>query len=285
MKIVRFLGGLGNQMFQYAFYKALQKRFPDVKADLHGFNDYPLHNGFELDSIFEIKINKVSLFVSNLYYIHNRKWIYKRLRRVLNLKKCYQEEAVYFKFDPSLLTNPESRYYWGYWQNFNYFKDISDELQSDFHFKNPLDKKNQAVLNQIGKTNSIAIHIRRGDYLKDPLLGGVCDLEYYLNAIKHIQSKLTSTKFFIFSDDIPWCMDNLNLHDSEFISWNKGPSSYIDLQLMSACKHQIIANSSFSWWAAWLNKNPEKIIICPKYWVSQNNQEMNMQMPEDWIRL
>jgi hypothetical protein len=285
MKIIQFLGGLGNQMFQYALYKALQKKFPNVKADLHGYQDYTLHNGFELEKIFNIKLNKISPFTKNLYNKHNRKWIYRKLRRLFNLKNAYQEEQSLFAYDPSILTDPKPRYYWGYWQNLRYFETIEEELKSDFKFKNTLTGANQQTLAHIKQTESIAIHVRRGDYLKDPLLGGLCGPDYYQAAINYIHTKVGSPEFFVFSDDIAWCQEHLRLPQAEFISWNKGPESYIDMQLMSACKHNIIANSSFSWWAAWLNPNESKIVIYPKKWVNDNQCLESMSTPENWTAL
>jgi hypothetical protein len=285
MKIIKFLGGLGNQMFQYALYKTLQKKFPNVKADLHGYKNYPLHNGFELEKIFNIKLKKTNKFTKDLYNKHNRKWMYRKLRRLLNLKNAYQEEKSLFAFDPSILTDTKSRYYWGYWQNLRYFDVIADDLRIDFQFKNKLTGANQQTLSEIQQTESIAIHVRRGDYLKDPLLGGLCGPDYYQQAINHMLSKVDSTQFFIFSDDITWCQKHLPLTQAKFISWNKGAESYIDMQLMSACQHNIIANSSFSWWAAWLNPNPSKIVVYPKKWVNDNQTLESMSTPENWTAL
>lgn len=283
MKIIRFLGGLGNQMFQYAFYKALQKRNSNVKADVQGFKDYNLHNGLELERIFNINLNKASAFTSNLYYIHNRTWAYRKLRTILNIKKYYKEEPILFSFDPFFLEDPKPAYYWGYWQNEQYFKDIAEEIRVDFQFKNPLEKKNKDLLVQICQHNSISLHIRRGDYLKDPFLGGLCGQDYYQHAINYIHLHVKSPKFFVFSDDILWCRENLTLPNITFIYWNKGSSSYVDMQLMSACKHHIIANSSFSWWAAWLNSNSDKIVIAPKKWANDPNASVNMTFPVNWI--
>lgn len=283
MKVIQFLGGLGNQMFQYAFYKALQKRFPNVKTDINGYQNYNLHNGFELERIFDIKLDKISPFTSNLFC--SQKWFYRKLRRVLNLKNTYIEEKKIFSFDPSVFHNPKTVYYWGYWQNFKYFEDIAEEVRSDFQFHIALSQKNLEVLEKIKNSNSISIHVRRGDYLNNSLLGGLCGSDYYEKGIKHIQTNIASPRFFIFSDDTTWCTENLNLPGAEIISWNKQSSSYIDMQLMSSCKHHIIANSSFSWWAAWLNKNSNKTIIYPKKWVNTEpgSSEMTMSAPDSWI--
>lgn len=285
MKIIRFLGGLGNQMFQYAFYKAIEKRFPDVKADLTGFKDYPLHNGLELERIFDIQLTKVTPLINDLYNTDNRNWILRKLRRLLKLKNAYKRDDHPFTFDPGVFQNSEFLYYWGYWQNQGYFIDIAEEIKADFTFKLPLNKENQQVFQQIKEANSIAVHIRRGDYLKDPLLGGCCGKDYYQQAIDVIQKTTADPQFFIFSDDISWCKENLSLTGATFISWNKGQDSYIDMQLMSQCKHNIIANSSFSWWAAWLNQHPNKIVIGPNKWVNDPLYAGNNILPPEWIQL
>lgn len=285
MKIIRFLGGLGNQMFQYALYRAMEKRFPDVRADLTGFKDYALHNGLELERIFDIQLTRFTPVINDLYNTDNRNWVLRKLRRLLNLKNAYKRDDHPFSFDPEVFQNLGFLYYWGYWQNQGYFIDIAEEIKTDFTFKLPLNKENEQVRQQIKDANSIAVHIRRGDYLKDPLLGGCCGKEYYQQAIALMQKKTSSPRFFIFSDDISWCKENLELTDASFISWNKGQDSYIDMQLMSQCKHHIIANSSFSWWAAWLNHNPDKLVIGPKKWVSDPKYAGNNILPADWIQL
>jgi len=284
MKIVRCLGGLGNQMFQYAFYLALKKKFPDVKIDLSGFNDYSLHNGFELERIFDLHIDQAPPVFASIYYTPERKWIWRKLRRFIDMRNAYYEEKEFFSFDPEILTNDQIKYYWGYWQNPLYFTTIAEEIKSIFKFKIPLDEKNQQLLEEIHNSNSVALHVRRGDYMKDSFLGGLCGEEYYKAAILTMELSTISPKYFIFSDDIAWCEENLKLNNCTYISWNKGVSSYIDMQLMSACKHNIIANSSFSWWGAWLNDNPSKIVVGPKKWINDPKLESGMLFPDQWIR-
>lgn len=283
MKIVQIIGGLGNQMFQYACYKALEKDFTEVKADLNGFKTYKVHNGFEIENIFDIKLNKISSFSSELHT--SKSWLFRKIRRLLNLKGSYKEETNLFSFDPDMFSNPKNKYYSGYWQNEKYFIAAEKEIRQAFQFKLPADQKNQETLKQIREKNSISIHVRRGDYIKDPLLGGLCDQTYYQKAIQLITSKTTSIQFFIFSDDIDWCKQNLPVEGAEFVSWNKGDSSYIDMQLMSTCKHHIIANSSFSWWGAWLNENPDKIVIGPKKWMNNTSFDTSTLLPATWIKL
>jgi hypothetical protein len=287
MKIVRFLGGLGNQMFQYAFYKTLLYRFKNVKADLTGFSDYTLHNGFELEQIFPIKLNPASNFEINLLDNRNREWKYRKLRKLLFVKACYFEELELFKYNDAILKDSSSKIYWGYWQHHKYFEDVADQLLEDFRFSEPVGLKNKTLLKEIdANEESVAIHVRRGDYLKDPYLGGLVDVEYFGKGITLIREQLENPKFYVFSDDIAWCKQYLNLQEAAFIDWNKGDDSYRDMQLMSHCKHAIISNSSFSWWAAWLNRNPAKVIIVPKVWYRSSGVSETSQMhPKEWTRL
>jgi hypothetical protein len=198
MKIIRILGGLGNQMFQYAFYKAMEKRFPNVKADLTGFKDYKLHNGFELERIFGIRIHKTNLLIKDLYNGDNRNWFLRKLRRLLRLKKTYKAEHDLFSFDRAVFDDSEIIYYWGYWQNQEYFLDITETLKEDFSFHQNLDGQNRETSKDIETSNSVSIHVRRGDYLNDPLLGEICQKEYYLQAIALIKEKVSTPKFFLF---------------------------------------------------------------------------------------
>ncbi|MGY3054254.1 hypothetical protein ACVWYG_002460 [Pedobacter sp. UYEF25] len=284
MKIVKFLGGLGNQMFQYAFYKSLKSRFKDVKADISGYKSYKLHNGFELNRLFGINLEETSQFIIDLYNPFVRYWYARKLRRILNLKNVYVEEKTPFCLESSILQDPSNAFYWGYWQDPRYFSEIEAEIREDLQFKLPLNPKNQSFLENIKLVNSVSIHVRRGDYLNEELLGGMCSVDYYLKGMALMNAKIDHPIFFIFSDDIAWCKKNLIANSTLiFIEGNHNSESYIDMQLMSNCKHNIIANSSFSWWGAWLNNNPEKIVIGPKKWIDDDSP--NCIMPKKWIKL
>ena len=285
MKIVRYLGGLGNQMFQYAFYQSMKRKFASVKADLTEFEGYNLHNGFELERVFPITLDKASPFLVKLYDPHYRSWWIRKMRRVVGLKHAFYEEKALFHYDPSPFEDKSNRLYWGYWQNERYFSEIEDTLRQDFKFKLPLDEKNKSVLQQIQSSNSVSIHVRRGDYLHNELLGGVCSPAYYQAAVDAMVEKTSDPVFFIFSNDMAWCQSNLNLPQAHFISWNHGDQSYIDMQLMSHCKHNIIANSSFSWWSAWLNSNTDKIVIAPMRWTNDPTNSITDIIPSQWITL
>lgn len=282
MKIVRILGGLGNQMFQYAFYSALKESNTNVFADLSLFESYTKHNGYELKRIFNINIKQPPKFWVQLLKPEQKKGKYVKLKKILFLKDSYLEEPLDFKYQNDFLTKKGIHYYWGYWQNEKYFGNIRAKLLNDFTFPPFNNEKNKVLLTKIKNYESVSLHVRRGDYLHEEGLGNICDLNYYQSAINYITNKINYPHFFVFSDDIQWCKSKFKGDNFTFIDWNIGDESYIDMQLMSNCKHNIIANSSFSWWGAWLNQHPEKYIIAPSKWMK--NSELTPVLKE-WKRL
>jgi len=285
MKIVKFLGGLGNQMFQYAFYLSLQKTFKSVKADITEFESYNRHNGFELNNVFNIRLNKASSIEVRIYGKGRADFVTRKMKRLFGTKFAYYEEKLDFGFDQQIFSDKKSRYLWGYWQNVNYFNGIEDRLREDFTFRNKLIDKNLEVKNILERENSVSLHVRRGDYINDPLLGNICTLEYYRTAINTINEKVSKPFFVIFSDDPSWCRDNFSSINPLFVDWNLKEQSYLDLQLMSICKHNIISNSSFSWWGSWLNQNPSKIIISPKVWANTSSNNFSGIILKNFITL
>lgn len=290
MKIIYIFDGLGNQMFQYAFYKKMKKIYKNVYGNIDTFKrDVKIHNGYELKRIFNIDIEEKNIIFDNFFSRVRlkkvnlfQKIIHKLLKKI-NLIMYIEDwnESIERK-----LKKKGRIYYTGWWQSENFFKDISDEIRQDFSFPNFTSKKNLEVLEKIQSSTSISIHIRRGDYLKDKGLGGLAPLEYYQRAIEYIKEKVNNPYFFIFSNDIEWCKKNLNLANCCYIDWNKGEESYRDMQLMSLCKHNIIPNSTFSWWSAWLNDNPNKIVIAPEKWFNDcTNMNYSNIVPETWIKI
>ena len=173
----------------------------------------------------------------------------------------------------------------GYWQSWKYFNNYSDIIKKDFTIKlkylNTIDRN---LLTQIENSNSVALHVRRGDYVNNKDVNkflGICDKSYYESAIEFIKNKVVDPRFYIFSDDPDWCLKEFG---NEFFIIS-GNHDWQDLWLMSKCKNQIIANSSFSWWAAWLNNNMEKIVVAPKKWFSGMNIKIDDRLPESWIKL
>jgi len=268
MKIVKFLGGLGNQLFQYAFFLALKQKFKCVKADLIDFEDYELHNGFELETIFNIKLPKINSFERNLYSQKNRNWSWRKLRRMCFTKNAYFEESPQFAYAGQIFEENKSRYYWGYWQHIDYVNHVASLLHKHLIFPPLEDAKNIQIQHLVNNYNAISLHVRRGDYLKEPLFKDICTEEYYQKSIQYILETQDSPLFVVFSNDIKWCKSEFKDINAIFVEHNSGSNSFRDLQLMSLCKHHIIANSSFSWWGAWLNDNPDKVVVSPKKWIN-----------------
>lgn len=286
MKIVRIIGGLGNQMFQYALYLALKQRFPEerILVDYSLFKSYNVHNGLELERVFGVNLPQASFLDMLKVTIPTYNYTLARIVRKIMPKRateCY--EAKDYTYNEDVLT-PGDRYYNGYWQNYRYFNDIKELIQASYRFDNPSDARNMNLINELYESpDTVSIHVRRGDYLKASNYAGLCGLEYYDNSLKYIKSHVDNPKFLIFSDDIEWCKSNLIplLGDSEYqiVDWNRGTESFRDIQLMSLCRNNIIANSSFSWWAAFLNRNKDAIVCAPAKWT---NTKVNckFQLPE-----
>lgn len=286
MKIVNLKGGLGNQMFQYALYRHLIEKNEAAKLDISAYKEWVIHNGYELEKVFKVKPELASKREARLC----RQCLY----NYMNKKDCISEFKYYpekqFNYDSNVFNMNGNIYYDGYWQTEKYFKDIENMIRNDFVFKDKLDLKNFKIALKIVSGNSISIHVRRGDYvrIKDTarLHGGICTINYYMRAVKMMSRKVPQPVFYVFSDDSEWAKDNLKLDfETAYVDWNKGKDSYRDMQLMSLCKHNIIANSTFSWWAAWLNKNQNKRVIAPAKWF--NDPEINTSdlIPQNWVKI
>lgn len=283
-KIVKFLGGLGNQMFQYAFFLSLEKCYGKVKADLTGFGEYRLHHGFELAKVFGVAMEQATPFELRIYTSQQRDWLTRKLRRIYGTKGAEYDEQEEFAFDTGIYEDASPRHFWGYWQHHQYVQLVEDKLRKAFVFKEPLDKRNEDCVQTLAAHETVAVHVRRGDYLNHPSLGGICDLSYYQQGLQILEEKLDNPLYVFFSNDMTWCKDNLNVKNAVYVDWNKGEQSYRDMQLMGCCNHYIIANSSFSWWGAWLNPNPNKLVVSPKKWVNDEADPAALIHPQ-WIRL
>lgn len=290
MKIVNILGGLGNQMFVYAMYLALKEAHPneDIYICKRSYKGYPLHNGYELGNVFGADAPEASLWqlVKIAYpYWNYRTW--QLMRHFFPKRSCMLSGTEDIPFDYENVTRKEDGFYDGYWQNENNFLPIRDKILEVFSFPQFNDKRNIELAELITNKRAVSCHVRRGDYLKDPLYG-VCTSEYYVKAIDEINRKVSPDLYCVFSDDIKWCKENLGEiigKDKEivFVDWNKGENSFRDMQLMSLCNHNIIANSSFSWWGAWLNNHNDKVVIAPSVWM--NKPMVNDPLCNSWIRI
>ncbi|MCC6447868.1 MAG: alpha-1,2-fucosyltransferase, partial [Chitinophagaceae bacterium] len=192
-------------------------------------------------------------------------------------------------FDENILKTPSDVYLEGYWQTEKYFKEISDILRKEFTFKIPPSEANQRMLDTIRLHNSVSIHIRRTDYITDPASSkdmGFCDIPYYKRAVSYLAERVADPHFYVFSDDMNWVRSNFALNfPVTYVDLNNADTNYEDMRLMSSCKHNIIANSTFSWWGAWLNSSEKKIVIAPKKWFNDTSKKSTDLVPENWIKL
>lgn len=291
MNIVRISAGLGNQMFQYALYLALKENGADENTaiDITEFQYRKHHQGYELQKVFGVEpryATKKEIF--KIADVDKSFWNCFR-RDVLQIKR--QTPETIFNQDGELFNSEvfsrKNTYFQGFWQSWKYFDKIEEAIRTQFTFKPPFSEINKACAQAIDGCESVSIHIRRGDYTKRRRwedIGSICSLDYYNWAIAHIHEQLgDKVHYFIFSDDIEWVKANLPISNATYINWNKDGESYNDLHLMSLCKHNIIANSSFSWWGAFLNQNPDKIVIAPERWY--RNTPTPDLIPQGWITL
>lgn len=267
----QFRGRTGNQMFQYAAGRALSlERGTDLVVDdraaIHR-GESSLHRVFQLPVHPSVKLPPAR-HASPIGYA-----LWRTLKRA---PKIYREKSL--GFDPQFSALPDGTYLHGYWQTEKYFKKFRDQILADFTFPDARDK-NAELVSRIGETLSVSVHVRRGDYVSNAS-HVVCDQNHYDAALSALLPTLKiAPTFFVFSDEPDWARENLKLPGEVVVIDHNGPEAdFEDLRLMSLCRHNIIANSSFSWWAAWLNKNPNRQVIAPKQWFGKPS----LSNPDIW---
>jgi hypothetical protein len=288
MIIVNLSGGLGNQLFQYAFGRFLsEKNNCKLKIDISSYDNYEWHKyslkPFYINESFAdkndcdfLKGNNISFSDKIKRKLSNHNYLCKELNLSFNTNYKHIKSPVYLE---------------GYWQSDKYFNEIETIIRNEYKIKLLPSEVNQQILNKIVNENSISLHVRRGNFINIDYVNkihGTCSSVYYKEAIQLLTSKVINPIFYIFSDDIEWARNNIIInHETIFVDINDSDNDYEDLRLMYSCKHHIIANSTFSWWGAWLNQSKDKIVIAPKNWFSDTN--MNNQtkelIPKEWIRL
>lgn len=283
---VKFNGGLGNQMFQWAFGRMIEETTGmNTYFDMSYFNNN-YARPYEL-KVFKLEPKFVDDFMTKI-----KLQIIWKLRSILNWQSflgitLFSEGS--FNFDRNISRIKANTYVEGFFQSELYFKCVEDKLREDFKFDSEPDGKNMQVINEMYSSNSVSIHIRRGDYVQKERYQDVyaeCSLDYYKRAVEHIAKQGPEPTLFVFSDDIRWAKENLRLnYKTIFVSHNTGEKSYEDMRLMSLCRHNIIANSTFSWWGAWLNRNKGKIIVAPQKWFKDDEIIQTDIIPKDWVRL
>ena len=292
MIISNLVGGLGNQMFQYACGRALSLRVEiPLSVSTDQLKVYNQHNGFELYDLFNIKATVAGTKELRhlLGYRSNPK-----LRRFLGRSSMTWAAGGNWCNEPSdrywsgIRDINNSVYLHGYWQSESYFSDYADVIREDFTFRDELDELDSAVLARMKAGMCASLHVRRGDYLaaKSRNLYSTCSIEYYVSAVRFLRKKFPQLRIFAFSDDTDWVVTNLmpKIRDLEVVSHNVASRSANDMRLMSMADHHIIANSSFSWWSAWLSQSQKKIVIAPCKWFADGRLTPTL-LPTDWITL
>jgi hypothetical protein len=295
MIIVNLKGGLGNQMFQLAAGIALAERtHAELKLDLsflensRGSAEFTQRK-LELD-IFDSSYKTASKEEIAAFKGNEQKLWYRVMRKFspgLIRKKIFRHDAL--NYDSRFEQLGKEAYLDGYFQSEKYFVNAPDLARKSFRFKNSPSGKNKDAADKISSVNSVSLHVRRGDYLSEvnkKIFGNICTPEYYSKAIRYIKAHVNDPQFFVFSDDPVWVKDNLKIDAPvNYIDFNTGDNSYEDMRLMSLCRHQVIANSSFSWWGAWLNNHPGKIVLAPDKWINDPGCVVGDVIPENWIRI
>jgi len=285
MKIVKLMGGLGNQMFQYMFGQYLSKKYNEkIYYDVEFFKHYSESEKLEIRNIellkfnFDIEIVDYKKYPFLNYNNRKEKFIY-LLKGLLSLNRNtfnFVSDSKFTLISKVLSIFFRNNYYIGYWQAYRYILDL------EFKLKDSQNLINTKVKEKILNSNAVSIGVRRGDYVK---LGAIiCDIEYYKKAINLIDKKLDNPVFYIFSDDIEWCRKNIKLSDKYFFVEANKDTPFENMELMSLCKHNIISNSTYEWWGAFLNKNKQKIVIYPKKWKFYETKK-NKLIPSEWIKI
>lgn len=277
MVITKLYGGLGNQMFQYAAGKALSSQLNSALFFDDYWFDLVVGHPNATERVFEL---------STFGITPTHPGIIEKISLRLNPPMIIKEKDM--DYQPELKNATGNIVLDGYWQSYKYFVGYENDIRNGFRFKETLSPIVKKILKEIRHTDSVALHVRRGDYVNTRRTSfiGLIPLSYYKKALEIVIARAVNPVIFIFSDDPGWCRNNLNLKNNiKFISDYGSTTAAEEMMLMSACRHNIIANSTFSWWGAWLNDNPNKIICAPKIWYKGTPSTITDRIPEDWIKL
>lgn len=291
MIIVKLSDGLGNQLFQYAAARHLAETHATVlKLDCAHFEHDRLQRTYELGpfdiqetfaSRQEVRRQKGQTLLHSLLWRLGCRAPSYRLR-------CHIREQ-YFHFNPDILSLPDGIYLEGYWQSEKYFLAIQDIIRREFRLKTPQTWENAAIAEDILGSEAVNLHIRRGENVWNAdsrRIHGTCTLEYYHRSVDYVAQWISNPHFFVFGDDLEWARTNLKFpYPMTFVDHNTARTCHEDLRLMSQCRHHIIANSSFSWWGAWLCQHPDKIVIAPQKWFNDAPHDTKDLIPAQWVRL
>ncbi|WP_081713161.1 MULTISPECIES: alpha-1,2-fucosyltransferase [unclassified Labrenzia] len=285
MIIVQITGGLGNQMFQYALGRSLSEiSGKNLKLDISAYQTYKTHN-FLLDKLntqYEIVAQKE---VEQIFGAKKRISL-----PFISSSKVKIIKETELSFNPNIMNVKKDAYFIGYWQSEKYFKNVRSKILEEFQPNEKISRKRTEILNEIKSSRSpISVHIRRGDYvsnIKANNIHGTCEPEWYKSAANIIKNYFENVTYFVFSDDPDWVKRNIRFDQKTIlVEPDVDGKDYEDLYMMSACDGHIIANSTFSWWGAWLNSKSNKRVIAPSRWFKSQTIKNVDLIPEDWICL
>lgn len=288
--VVKIIGGLGNQLFQYAHGRSLSLRTgAELLLDLSGFEAYDLHSySLEHFNIVGRKANEEEIIrFASLKPRTGRRWF---LHNIFFANRSRYALEQHYHFDTSMLLRIPPVYLDGYWQSEQYFAEHETQLRKDLQPRHSFIDRDAELIRSMSETHSVSLHVRRGDFVhhsKISAFHGTCTPEYYNEAVEIIAKKVNGPlRLYVFSDDPKWVRENLRFpHHTEYVDHNDASRNYVDMMLMSSCKHHIIANSSFSWWGAWLDPRKDKTVIAPRTWVRDPNINTKDLLPQSWIRV
>lgn len=293
MIIVKVMGGLGNQMFQYSFGRAVSlTKQVELKLDISWFENLPSKDTVRVYELDTFNINPIFATANEVNKLEGICGILPR--RVCNFiskigisfgNSHFMEKG--YRYDSNVFQ--DETYFEGFWQSYRYFDSFKEDIIQELTCKLPLEGKNKELSAYIQSCEAVSLHIRRGDYVSNSNASsfhGVSPLDYYYKAIDFISKQVEEPSFFIFSDDIAWVKENLTTeYPTTFVDHNSVNQGFEDMRLMSLCKHNIIANSTFSWWGAYLNRYEKKNVIAPKKWFNDPSIDTSDLIPSEWIRL
>jgi hypothetical protein len=286
--IVQLAGGMGNQMFQYSLGRAISLRHKvPLKVDLSTLLDRTPRPGFVFrDYALDVFDIKAQTAVRREVPILHRRYLWGRgallidqVRREFLANPGKERRGG---FEPAILQAGPSVYLAGYWQCPKYFTQIESVIRADFTLRSSLPKSLAEMRNAIALTNSVCVNVRRTDFVNNPV-HGILDVEYYRRALKLLENNIQSPHVFVFADDLAWCQDNLQFGMPTTFVGNEFAGSKFEykFELMRACKHFVIPNSTYAWWAAWLSDNPSKRVVAPEQWLPESISDI---VPEEWLR-
>lgn len=289
--IVRLQGGLGNQLYQYAAGRALAMHLdrpllidrrtiePEAPARQYDLGSFNVKESFVLGLSAFCTRWVGSVRLGRLFQMF---FPTARAYRLIRDREEGYDKSIFEPHDGPIILH-------GYWQSYRYFEGVADDLRRELQFRHAPDPENARMIDLIESSASVSLHVRRGDYVSNAAFSaalGACDAGYYRRAVAKISSEIPNPKFFVFSDDADWAASNLELPgNTVFMRHNLGRSDVVDFRLMTHCKHFIVANSSFSWWGAWLSPRKDKCVIAPERWFNKDKSPPTDRIPPGWFRL